>query len=139
MDLIKHTINGCEIILYSGGDLSFNGHKLTLNEVVALFVFLQAPDVAAMISAADKEAHEQPVKIKRPMRTAVERAARLDGFYGTINAWLKSQGFESEPDDEIDRMIAVGDVPADVVRTAWAAASLTPLDDTVSAVSEDLP
>ena len=139
MDLIKRTINGYEIILYSAGDLAFNGHKLTPNEVAALFMFLQAPDVVAMISAADKEGHEPPVKIKRPVRTAAERAARLEGFYGTINTWLKSQGFESEPDDEIDRLIAVGDVPADVVRTAWAAASLTPLDDPVSTVSEDLP
>jgi hypothetical protein len=139
MDLIKHTINGYEIILYPAGDLSFNGNEFTPNEVRALFMFLQAPDVAAMITAADNERHEQPVKIKRPVRTAAERAARLDGFYGTINAWLKSQGFESELDDEIDRMIAVGDVPADVVRTAWATASLTPPEDTMSAVSEDMP
>jgi hypothetical protein len=123
MDLIKHTINGYEIMLYPAGDLSLNGNEFTRNEVVALFMFLQAPGVAAMITTTDNERHEQPLKIKRPMRTAAERTARLDEFYGTINAWLKSQSLEPKPDDAIDRMIAVGDVPAEVVRAAWAGAS----------------
>jgi hypothetical protein len=139
MDLIKHTINGYEIILYPAGDLSFNGNEFTPNEVIALFMFLQSPNVAAMITATDTERHEQPAKINRPMRTAAERIARLDEFYGAISAWRTSQGFKSEPNDALDRMIAVGDVPADVVRIAWAAASLSPPDDTVSTISEDIP
>ena len=139
MEHINHTINGHQISLDHSGTLSFNGYAFTPAEVVALWLFLQAPGVAARIGALSTVADDQSDPIPRRPSTAVERAARLDAFYIAINAWRTLQGLEIAPDDEIDRLIAVGTVPADVVRATWAAVSLRPATAAASAISAHPP
>jgi hypothetical protein len=138
MERINHTINGHRITLDRSGTLSFNGHEFTPPEVIALWLFLQAPGVAALISALDSVSGEQSDPIPRRPSTAAERAARLEAFYIAINAWRTLQGLEIAADEEIDRLIAVGAVPADVVRATWAAVSQRPAARPVGAISADL-
>lgn len=123
MDRISHVINGFALRLDSSGTLVFNDHEFLLDEVIALCMFLHAPGVVELVSSADTARHAPPELITRPRRTGVERATRLDAFYAAMNAWWVTQGGAVARDDEIDQLIAVGTIPAEVVRATWAAVS----------------